>query len=185
MTALAADQPAGQSGHGRPASDNWFSQLARAAAGPVICAVVLTGLLAAWVGGNGAGTLTRVRLKVTLAAVPMRAYTPQASKAIHSAGTYLTITNLGAAADQLIAVRSPVARRIVFTERAALGGRTVTVPALTIPGHGTLTLTPVTDDVVLLDPGWFEGSKTVQLTLVFRHAGQITIDAPVTDPGTE
>jgi periplasmic copper chaperone A len=162
-----------------------LAELARAAAGPVICAAVLIGLLSAWVGGHGAGTLTTVRMKITLAAVPMRAYTPQASKAIHSAGTYLTITNLGATADQLVAVRSPVARRVMFTERAALGGSTSTVPALTIPGHGTVTLTPVTDDVVLLDPTWFEGSKTVQLTLVFQHAGEITIDAPVTDPGTE
>jgi periplasmic copper chaperone A len=158
--------------------------LARAAAGPLICAAVLTGLLSAWVAGSGAGSLTRVRLEVPLAAVPMRAYTPQAAKAIHSAGTYLTITNLGAAADELIGVRSPVAGHIVFAERTAVGGPAATVPALTIPGHGTLRLTPVTDDVVLLDPEWYEGSKTVPLTLVFRHAGQITIDAPVTDPGT-
>jgi periplasmic copper chaperone A len=183
MTAPAADQSADR-GHSRPGSETWPTMLARAAAAPVICAAVLTGLLSAWVSGNGAGTLTRVRIRVTLAAVPMRAYTPAASKAVHSAGTYLTITNLGATADELIAVRSPVARRIAFTERADLGGSTVTVPALTIPGHGTLTLTPVSDDVVLLDPGWFEGSKTVRLTLVFRHAGQVTIDAPVTDPGT-
>jgi copper(I)-binding protein len=186
MTTVAADHGAGQAGSGRQDQDrdNWLVQLARAAAGPVICAAVLTGLLSAWVAGHGAGTLTKVRLQVTLAAVPMRAYTPQASKAIHSAGTYLTITNLGATADQLIAVRSPVARRIVFTERADLGGSALTVPDLTIPGHGTLTLTPVSDDVVLLDPAWYEGSKTVQLTLVFRDAGHVTIDAPVTDPGT-
>ena len=184
MTATAAERSA-DPGHRRSWKDNWPTQLVRAAAGPVICAVMLTGLLSAWVAVNGAGTLTKVRLKVTLAAVPMRAFTPQASRAIHSAGTYLTITNLGATADQLVAVRSPVARRIVFTERATLGGRAVTVPALTIPGHGTLMLTPVTDDVVLLDPSWFEGDETVRLTLVFRHAGQITIDVPVTDPGTQ
>jgi len=184
MTTLTAGRPTDQAGDKGPGTDNWLTVLARAAAAPVICAVVLVGLLSAWVGGHGAGTLTTVRLKVTLAAIPMRAYTPQASKAIHSAGTYLTITNLGPTADQLIAVRSPVARRVVFTERAALGGSSTTVPALTIPGHGTLTLTPVTDDVVLLDPAWYEGSKTVQLTLLFRHAGQITIEVPVTDPGT-
>ena len=184
MTAPAAERSADH-GHSRSGKDSWLVQLARAADGPVICAVMLTGLLSAWVAGTGAGTLTRVRIQVTLAAIPMRAYTPQASKAIHSAGTYLTITNLGPTADQLMAVRSPVAHRVVFTERATLGGSAVTVPALTIPGHGTLILTPVTDDVVLLDPSWFEGDETVQLTLVFRHAGQITIDAPVTAPGTQ
>jgi len=183
MTVPAAARSAGQR-HGRSGTGNWLGQLARAAAGPVICAAVLTGLLSAWVGGNGAGTLTKVHLKVTLAAVPMRAFTPQASRAIHSAGTYLTITNLGAAADQLIAVRSPVARRIAFTERSGLGSDPVTVPAFTIPGHGTLTLAPVASDVVLLDPTSFEDSPSVRLTLVFRHAGQITIDVPVTAPGT-
>jgi copper(I)-binding protein len=183
MTATAAERSADQRRE-RSGTGNWLSQLARAAAGPVICAAVLTGLLSAWVGENGAGTLTKVRLQVTLAAVPMRAFTPQASRAIHSAGTYLTITNLGASADQLIAVRSPVAKRIAFTERSGLGGDTVTVSAFTIPGHGTLTLAPVTNDVVLLDPSSFEDSPTVLLTLVFRHAGQITIDVPVTAPGT-
>jgi copper(I)-binding protein len=184
MTAQAADHSTDRTGRSRPGRDNWLTQLARAAAGPVICAAVLTGLLSAWVAGHGAGTLTKLRLQVTLAAVPMRAYTPAASKAIHAASTYLTITNLGATPDQLIAVQTPIAGRVVLTERATFGGAAVTVPALTIPAHGTLTLAPETDDVVLVDPGWFEGSKTVRLTLVFRHAGQVTIDAPVTDPGT-
>jgi hypothetical protein len=38
--------------------------------------------------------------------------------------------------------------------------------------------------VVLDDPTPYEDSPEVALTLVFRHAGQITIDAPVTAPGT-
>ena len=54
--------------------------LLRAVAGPVICAVVVTGLLAAWAGTGGGGTLTRVRLQVTQAAVPMRAVHPAGSR---------------------------------------------------------------------------------------------------------
>jgi copper(I)-binding protein len=47
-----------------------------------------------------------------------------------------------------------------------------------------LSLSPLADDVVLENPVPFEGRQTVPLTLVFRHAGQVTIDAPVTAPGT-
>ncbi len=61
------------------AGHGWLSDLARSAAGPVICAAALTGLLSAWVAAGGAGTLTRVRLEVTVAAVPMRAFSPRAA----------------------------------------------------------------------------------------------------------
>jgi periplasmic copper chaperone A len=162
----------------------WLTELTRAAAGPVACAVVLVGLLSAWAATSGAGTLTRVRITISLAAVPMRAFTPQAAAAAGKAGTYLIIRNLGAAPDQLIAVRSPIASRIVLTRHIGLTGRTAVVSSLTIPGHETLTLSPLTDDVVLENPLPFENSKAVPLTLVFRHAGQITIEAPVTGPGT-
>ena len=174
----AAAPPRASTGRG------WLMELTRAAAGPVACAVVLVGLLSAWVATSGAGTLTRVRITISLAAVPMRAFTPQAAAAAGAAHTYLIIRNLGGTPDQLIAVRSPIASRIVFTQRIGLTGRTAVVGSLTVPGHETLTLSPLTDDVVLENPRPFEDSKAVPLTLVFRHAGQITIEAPVTGPGT-
>ena len=68
-------------GHG------WLGELARSAAGPVICGTVLIGLLAAWAAAGGAGTLTRVRLEITVAAVPMRAFTPRAAAAAGDAHT--------------------------------------------------------------------------------------------------
>ena len=153
-------------------------------AGPLICAAVLIGLLSAWVATSGAGTLTRVRLEVTLAAVPMRAFTPKAADAIHEADTYLTIRNLSGTPDELIAVRSPLATHITLSTRDGLGAAGKAVSALTVPGHGTLTLSPLTDDVVLENPAPFEDRGSVPLTLVFRDAGQITIDAPVTAPDT-
>ncbi|MGH3292424.1 MAG: copper chaperone PCu(A)C [Trebonia sp.] len=58
------------------------------------------------------------------------------------------------------------------------------VTGLAVPARGTLTLSPVGDDVVLEDPAPFEESASVRLTLVFRHAGTVTIDVPVTGPGT-
>jgi copper(I)-binding protein len=157
--------------------------LLRAAAGPVICAVVVIVLLAAWAGTGGGGTLTRVSLRVTQAAVPMRALTPRDAAAIHAAATFLTIQNLSSTPDELIAARSPFARRVVLTQRTGPAGPPAQVAALVIPAHGILTLTPVGDDLVLQQPSPYESRVTVPLTLTFRHAGTVTIDAAVTGPG--
>jgi copper(I)-binding protein len=167
----------------RPLRD-LLRNLLRAAAGPVISALVLTGLLSAWVATGGAGTLTRVRLQVSLAAVPMRALTPQASAVIANATTFLVIRNLSGTADELTAVRSPLARRVVLTERTGAAAPRTAVADLVIPAHGTLTLTPFGDDVVLQDPAPFETRASVPLILTFRRAGTVTIQATVTAPGT-
>jgi len=163
---------------------NVLRELARAAFGPVICAVVLIGLLSAWVATGGAGTLSRVRLQVTLAAVPMRAFTPAAAASVGPATTFLTIRNLSGTPDELVAVRSPVARHVVLTVRSGPAGPRVVVSHLAIPAHGPLTLSPFGDDVVLEDPAPFETASSVPLTLTFRHAGTVTIEATVTAPGT-
>jgi copper(I)-binding protein len=176
--AAAAAGPRGGVARGR------LAELGRAVAGPVACAAVLTGLLSAWVAAGGAGTLTKVQIQVTQAAVPMRAFTAQAADAVHSAGVYLTIRNLAGTPDELIAVRSPVSRHVVLTERVGSGARPAVVNGLAIPVGGTLALSPLAADVVLENPVPFEDRQSVPLTLVFRHAGQVTIDAPVTAPGT-
>ncbi len=162
----------------------WPADLAKAAAGPLICAAVLAGALCAWVATGAGGTLTKVRLQVTLAAVPMRSSTPALAATIRTVGTYLTIRNVTGSADELIAVRTPVAARVMLATRPDLGSAPSAVPALTVPAHGTLALTPVTDDVILQDPALFENQATVPLTLVFRNAGEVTVDAGVTVPGT-
>jgi len=45
-------------------------------------------------------------------------------------------------------------------------------------------LSPFGDDLVLQDPAPFETSAAVPLTLTFRRAGTVTINVPVTAPGT-
>jgi len=154
--------------------------LLRAAAGPLICAAVVTGLLAGRVAAGGGGTLTRVRLQVTQAAVPMPAFTPQAAAEVRTATTFLTIQNLSGTPDELVAARSPLARRVVLRHR---GGPAQGGPLL-IPAHSTLTLTPIGDDLVLQQPSPYESRATVPLTLTFRHSGTVTIEVPVTGPGT-
>ena len=181
MTATAA--PSAAPAQTEPGRDV-LRDLARAAFGPVICAVVLTGLLSAWVATGGAGTLSRVRLQVTLAAVPMRAFTAQAAATVGPATTFLTIRNLSGSPDELVAVRSPIARQVVLTVRNEPAGPRVVVGDLAIPAHGILTLSPFGDDVVLQHPAPFETSSNVPLILTFRHAGTVTVEATVTAPGT-
>jgi copper(I)-binding protein len=53
-----------------------------------------------------------------------------------------------------------------------------------VPAHGTVTLSPFGTDVVLIDPVPFESEGSVPLTLTFRHAGRVTVNATVTPPGT-
>jgi copper(I)-binding protein len=163
---------------------DWLRDLLRGAAGPVICAVIVTGLLSAWAAAGGAGTLTKVSLQVSLAAVPMRGYTPTADAAVSTATTFLTIRNLSGTPDELIAARSPLARQVTLTERTGPAAPRIPVAGLTIPAHGTLTLSPFGADVILQDPSPFENLPSVPLTLTFRHAGTITIQASVTAPGT-
>jgi copper(I)-binding protein len=153
---------------------DWLRDLVRSAAGPVICAVILVALLSAWVVSGGAGSIARVRIQVVLAAVPMRAFTSAAADRVTTAHTYLTIENLSGTPDELISVRSPDARRVVLTRP----------DGLVVPAHGTLVLSPLGDDAVLVDPVAFESAGRVPLTLVFRNAGPVTVEATVTAPGT-
>jgi copper(I)-binding protein len=157
-------------------------ELGRAAAGPLICVMVLTGLLSAWVAGGGAGTLTKVRLQITLAAVPMRGFT--AKTAAGPATMFLTIRNLTSTPDELIAVSSPIASQVRLTVRSGPAAARTVVSDLVVPARSVLSLTPFGDDIVLQDPAPYEAQASVPLTLTFRHAGIVTIDAIVTAPGS-
>jgi copper(I)-binding protein len=160
-----------------------LAELARAGAAPVICAAIVIAMLSVWVITGGAGTVTRVRIQIGLAAVPMRAYLPSRASAIHAAPIYLTIRNLSGVPDELVSVRSPVSSHVVFTGPPGPRGTRPVKAGLAVPAHGSITLTPFGEDVVLMDPARFEGGMTVPLTLTFRHAGQVRVNAAVTAPG--
>jgi copper(I)-binding protein len=125
-----------------------------------------------------------VQIQVTQATVPMRAFTPQASDAIGTAQVYLVIRNLAGVPDELIAVRTPIASHVIFTRGGLLGGHQTQVADLTVPAAGTLSLSPLTGGLLIEHPVPFENRRTVPLTLVFRHAGQLTVNATVTAPFT-
>lgn len=54
---------------------------------------------------------------------------------------------------------------------------------LSIPAHGIVTLSPFGSDVVLTGLGQLQAGQQVPLTLVFRRAGRVTVEATVTAPG--
>jgi copper(I)-binding protein len=153
--------------------------LVRAGAAPVACGLVLVAVLGSWVAAGGGGTIARVRVQVTLAAIPMPSFTEAGAPALTSA-TYLTIRNLSASPDVLLSASSPAAVRVVLVRgpgAAARGG-------LSLPAAGTLTLSPFGPDLVLTGPRQLEAGEQVPLILRFRHAGTVTVEASVTPPGT-
>jgi len=83
-----------------------------------------------------------------------------------------------------LAARTPLARSVVLRQRGPAQYGPGEGGPLVIPAHGTLTLTPIGEDLVLQQPSPYESRATVPLTLTFRHSGTVTIDAPVTGPGT-
>jgi copper(I)-binding protein len=181
MTAQrAAEAPAGRApppSAARP--PGFFGELARAGLAPAVCAAALIGLLSIWVATGGAGTVSRITIRVGQAAVTL----PSASSPDRAA-TYLTITSLGGP-DALLSVRSPAARRVVFIRHmGSATGPGAELHQLAIPAHGTVSLSPFGLDIVLQDPGSLTVGATVPLILTFRNAGNITVYAAVTPPGT-
>jgi copper(I)-binding protein len=112
---------------------------------------------------------------VTFAAVPSvaqgQASAVQGSTVQASTGTYLTIRNFSGRAYTLTAASSPAARR------ARVRGHVV------VPPHGSVSLSPLGNDIELASPRLPRPGQLVSLTLVFGQAGRVTIEATVTPPG--
>jgi copper(I)-binding protein len=167
----------------------WLRDLLRAAAAPAICAVVLVGLLSAWVTIGGAGTISRVRIQVTRAAIPMSSFGASAVGGSTASAAYLTIRNLSGRADELTRASSPAGRRAILTRQA--GGSTLVsghsagsaVASLPVPAHGVVILSPFGSDIILTGTAGLQAGQQVPLTLTFRNAGQMTVEATVTPPG--
>jgi copper(I)-binding protein len=156
-------------------------ELVRAGAAPLICALVLIVLLAAWAVTGGGGTLSRIRIRITQAAVPMLSYTNPGA-AGRTAPVYLTLHNLSGNEDVLLSASSPDAARVeLTTRRGAPGGA---LSQVIVPAGGTVSLSPFGQDLVLIGPKPLMAGQQVQLVLRFRNAGAVTVEATVTPPGT-
>ena len=95
---------------------------------------------------------------------------------------YMLIRNNGNA-DRLVAAHTSVGGRVTF--RAAHGpGASVmsTIASVGIPAHGTLAMRPDGVHMVITGAGPMHGGKDITLTLVFAHAGRVSVVAQVTNP---
>lgn len=159
-----------------------LTELLRAGAAPFACGLVLVAVLAGWVLTGGGGTVSRVRVSITRAAIPMPAFTAARGRG-RDAAAYLTIRNLTGNVDVLVSASSPAAARVVLTRQA--GGTPDPVPGgLTIPAGSSISFSPFGPDLVLVRPRLPAAGQTVLLRLRFREAGLVTVEATVTPPGT-
>ena len=165
-----------------PAAPGRLAELTRAAAAPLACGVVLVVLLATWVAGGGGGAVSRVRISITSATVPMVSYSAH-SAAGRNAAVYLTMRNLTGSGDTLISASSPSAGRVVVA-RSGLGERASIPARITVPAHGSVSLSPFGADLVLIHPHALMAGEQILLRLRFQRAGLIMVTASVTPPGT-
>jgi protein SCO1/2 len=113
---------------------------------------------------------------------PLRTSTADAA----TMSVYLTIDNRGTVPDTLVRVETPAAAMAMLHETVADGGmrRMTPLPALVIPAHATVQLSPGALHLML------EGmttppaaGDTIELSLVFAHAGRMSLRVHVVSYG--
>jgi len=104
-----------------------------------------------------------------------------------SAGTtvaYVVIRNNGPA-DRLMSARTSAGGRVAFRAPARPGVLTMhTVSSIAIPAHSTVAMVPDGYHMLITGAGPIRGGKDITLTLVFAHAGRVSVVTQVTDPAT-
>lgn len=108
----------------------------------------------------------------------VHAFLPQPASS-DVAAIYLTVKNSGARADELLSVSSAAARNsMLMTENA--NGTMGMLRLLRIPAHGSASLVPGRDHLMLEQPrGSLKVGQHVTVSLRFRLAGTLTISVPV------
>ena len=94
---------------------------------------------------------------------------------------FVVIRNNGGP-DRLISARTSAGGRVTFG--AAGNSATHTIPAIAIPGHNVVRLAPNTVHLLITGARPMHGGKDITLTLVFAHAGAISVIAQITNPET-
>jgi copper(I)-binding protein len=126
------------------------------------------------------------------AAVPARAAPPIQIGTSYvpvpaSAGTtvaYVVIRNNGPA-DRLMSARTSAGGRVALRAPARPGAVTMhTVGSIAIPAHSTVAMVPDGYHLLITGAGPIRGGKDITLTLVFAHAGQVSVVTQVTNPSS-
>jgi len=97
---------------------------------------------------------------------------------------YVIVQNSGPA-DKLISARSS-AGGVVQLRSPRHGGviEMHTVPSIPIPADSLVRLSPNASHLLITDSGHMRAGREITLTLVFAHAGAISVPAMVTNPQT-
>lgn len=130
--------------------------------------------------GHRAAAADYVRADLTLAAPWARASVSKTAQA------FITIRNTGTEADRLMAISSPVAKRVELVRYEEIGGvnGAQTVKSLEIPPGNTVSLSPATLVLSLIGlKQSLTAGSTVRLTLTFARAGAVSVFARVAEAG--
>jgi copper(I)-binding protein len=104
-----------------------------------------------------------------------------------SAGTtvaYVVIRNNGPA-DRLMSARTSAGGQVALRAPSRPGTLIMrTVSSIAIPAHSTVAMVPDGYHMLITGAGPIRGGKDITLTLVFAHAGRVSVVAQVTDPAT-
>jgi copper(I)-binding protein len=95
---------------------------------------------------------------------------------------YLVLRNNGARQDSLVAVRTSAGGRVEFRMPARGGTKMRSVPAIVLPPHTTVRLVPDGPHLLVAGIGHLQNGKVITLTLQFRHASPVQVQAIVTNP---
>ena len=88
-------------------------------------------------------------------------------------------------ADRLMSARTSAGGRVAFRAPARPGALTMhTVSSIAIPAHSTVAMVPDGYHMLITGAGPIRGGKDITLTLVFAHAGLVSVVALVTNPAT-
>jgi periplasmic copper chaperone A len=142
--------------------------------------------LAAAVGLAVAVGLAGCAAAPTPVAVPIQignTYVPVPASA-GSTVAYVVIRNNGSA-DRLMSARTSAGGRVAFRAPARPGALTMhTVSSIAIPAHSTVAMVPDGYHMLITGAGPIRGGKDITLTLVFAHAGLVSVVVLVTNPAT-
>jgi copper(I)-binding protein len=103
-----------------------------------------------------------------------------------NAAVYFTASNNGDQPDRLIGASTDVASSVQIHETAMADDGTMSmeeVDGLDVPAGGTLALEPGGYHLMLIDAERADVGDTVQVTLDWENAGEMTIDVEVVEPG--
>ncbi|MEO8464404.1 MAG: copper chaperone PCu(A)C [Gammaproteobacteria bacterium] len=126
-----------------------------------------------------APTLAVAASPITITAAWARATPP----GVTTAAAYLSVTNDGAT-DRLLGAVSPAARQVLLHSEVEEHGmqHMRQLESVEVPAHGTVEFAPGQMHLMLVDIAVpLAPDTTIEVTLRFEKAGELTIDVPVRD----